>query len=417
MANLDKSGRKITLTLLASQSLFSAANTMIFTVSSIIVVQMVNNNGWTGVPSTLTLVGSAIGAYPMGRWMDRVGRRRGLSAGHLVGITGALVAVSSVINVWLPVFLLGMLMIGFARGVLDMGRYAAAEANPPHKRARAISLVVLGGTVGSIGGPALLKWTGLMAERAGLPTLSGSWLAAAGFLALSLLLINLFLRPDPHVIARQLAALEPAPPLAGSGRAFREIWRDARTKLAIGTMVFGNLVMYLLMTVTPVHMHDHHHEINAISWVIMAHVLGMYGFSFGTGWLTDRLGRAPMILVGGFVLVSACLMMPLSTDMDWLAFTLFLVGLGWNFCFVTGSTLLADVLRPNEKGRIQGLVDTLVNVAAGVGSLGSGLVFVALGFQALSWVSLLMALMPVALVIVWRLRGQNAAVRETVPVK
>ncbi len=405
MDNVDKLGRKITLTLLASQSLFSASSIMIFTVSSIIVVQMANNNGWTGVPSTLTLVGAAMGAYPMGRLMDRVGRRRGLSAGHLVGISGALVAALAVINTSLPVFLLGMLMMGFTRGALDMGRYAAAEANLPHRRARAISLVVLGGTVGSVGGPALLKWTGLLADGVGLPTLSGPWFAAAGFLALSLLLINLLLHPDPQLIARELAALEPGPPLPGAGRAFGEIWRDARTKLAMGAMAFGHLVMYLLMTVTPVHMHDHHQEIGAISWVIMAHVLGMYALSPGTGWLIDKVGRAPMIMAGGFILVGSCLLMPLSTSMGWLAFVLFLVGLGWNFCFVAGSTLLADVLRPNEKGRVQGLVDTFVSVAAGVGSLGSGVVFVALGFQALSWISLAMSLMPVALVVVLRPQG------------
>ncbi len=417
MDNLEKLGQKITLTLLASQSILSASNIMIFTVSSIIVVQLAHHNGWAGVPSTLVLVGAALGAYPMGRFMDRVGRRPGLAVGHGVGISGALIAALAVMKASLPVFLLGMLMMGFTRGVLDMGRYAAAEANPAYKRARAISLVVLGGTVGSIAGPALIKWTGLLADRVGIPTLAGPWFASAGFLTLSLLLIHLFLRPDPHLVARQLAALASDQPVAGPDRTFGEIWQDTRTKLAVGAMVFGHLVMYLLMTVTPVHMHHQQHELASISWVIMAHVFGMYGLAFGVGWLVDKWGRTPVILTGGLILMISCLMAPLSTSPTWLAFVLFLLGLGWNFCFVAGSTLLADVLRPHEKGRIQGLADTLMSITAGVGSLSSGLIFAMLGFQVMNWLGAVMACVPVILVMVLRDLDYKVALKKSMPVE
>jgi MFS family permease len=163
-------------------------------------------------------------------------------------------------------------------------------------------------------------------------------------------------------------------------------------------MVFSRFSMVSVMTVTAVHMHGHQHEIGSISWVIMAHTLGMFGLSFVTGWLADRLGRATMIVAGGLILALACLMAPLSTSVAWLALALFLLGLGWNFCFVAGSTLLDDILRPPEKGRVQGITESMINVASGAGSLGSGLIFAALGFAAMSWGNVLVAMIPVALV-------------------
>ncbi len=408
--NLEKSGRKITAALLVSQSFFSASVIMVFTVGSIIAVQLAGGNEqWTGVPSTLVLIGAAIAAYPMGRLMDRVGRRWGLSLGNLIGVIGALVAGWAVVIGSLSQFLLGIFMIGLARGAIDLGRYAAAEANIVSKRAKAVSLVVLGGTVGSITGPALIKWTTGLAEGAGLPSLSGPWFAAAFFLSLSLLVVMIFLRPDPLWIGRQLAAGEPdQASLNLPGRGFLEILRtDQRAKLAVAALVAGQLTMVMVMTITPVHMHHHQHEITAISWVIMAHTLGMFGLSFGVGWLVDRLGRTNIILAGGLILIVSCVLAPLSNDVYWLALALFLLGLGWNCCFVAGSTLLSDTLRSHEKGRIQGLTDTTVNVASGVGSLGGGLIFAAIGYTAMNWIGLMVALVPVLLVILLRGARRN----------
>jgi MFS family permease len=405
MNSLEKSGQKITAALLVSQSLFSASVIMLFTISSIIAVQLAGDNSqWTGVPATLIMIGAALVAYPIGRLMDKVGRRIGLSVGHLFGILGALVAGVAVVQESLWVFLGGTLLMGLAKGTLDLGRYAAAEANVASKRARAISLVVLGSTVGSISGPALIKWTGVAAESMDLPGLSGPWFAAAFFLAISLAIITLFLRPDPQQIARQLAAREPSPALPEQkGRTFQEVFfGEPRARLAIAAMVFGQLTMVLVMTLTPVHMHHHQHDLTAISWVFMAHTLGMFGLSFGVGWLVDRLGRISMILIGSLILIAACLMAPLSAEVYWLVITLFLLGLGWNCCFVAGSTLLADVLRPHEKGQVQGLADAVVNVASGAGSLGGGFMFAFTDYATMSWIGLGVALIPLVQIIIFR---------------
>ena len=414
MDHLEKTGQKITWALLGSQSLFSAGLIITFTVSSIIVVELAGGNSqWAGVPGTVLLIGAAAIAYPMGRFMDRFGRRPGLSVGYLFGIGAALLAAWAVVIQSLPLFLLSILGIGLNRGTNDLGRYAAAEANPAHKRARAISLVVLGGTFGSIAGPLLVDWAGQMADRYGLPVFSGPWLVASVFLGLSLILINLLLHPDPQVIGRELAALEPETPVdQARRRPYREIFNDTRTKIATGAMICGQLTMVAVMTITPVHMHGHQHSLASISWVIMAHTLGMFGLSFMTGWLVDRWGQPRIILLGGLMLIAACGLAPLWNNVVWLAVALFLLGLGWNFCFVAGSALLAAVLRPSEKGRTQGLTDALVYIASGLGSTSSGLIFAALGFLAMSWLSIVIALVPVLLVMLLPLRAPTSPALE-----
>lgn len=304
----------------------------------------------------------------------------------------------------LPLFLLGTLLFGLNRGTNSLGRYASADANPPRLRARAISLVVMGGTVGSVFGPIIVGWVSNTASNVGLPVLSGPWFAASLLLGIAFLLVNLLLRPDPHTIATEWESRDSSDATGEEGRLYREILRDPNAKLATGALIFAQLAMIMVMTITPLHMHVGHHELTAISLVIMAHTLGMFGLSFVTGWLVEKQGHARVILIGGLILVVSCLSAPFRNDVPTLAAALFLLGLGWNFCFVAGSALLATVLRANERGRVQGLTDAFVNIASGLGSVGSGLVFAALGFSAMSWSTTLVAALPIALVLLFHYR-------------
>jgi predicted MFS family arabinose efflux permease len=112
------------------------------------------------------------------------------------------------------------------------------------------------------------------------------------------------------------------------------------------------------------------------------------------------------------LLALACLIAPLSTGVAWLAFALFLLGLGWNFCFVAGSALLDGILRPHEKGRVQGITETVINIASGVGSMGSGLIFAAFGFAVMSWGNILIAMIPVVLVVLSKVADQRTPARR-----
>ena len=155
--------------------------------------------------------------------------------------------------------------------------------------------------------------------------------------------------------------------------------------------------MVAVMVITPVHMTSHEHPLSDVSWVFMGHTLGMFGFSIATGWLVDRVGRVPMILIGGVLSTIACVIAPLSLETFWLAVSLFLLGLGWNFTYVASSTLLDENLSVAEKGRGRGTADAMVKVASGVGSLSSGLLFAATSFQLTSWLTIIVAVLPVAL--------------------
>jgi len=151
-------------------------------------------------------------------------------------------------------------------------------------------------------------------------------------------------------------------------------------------------------------MRDHNHMLGDISIVISAHTVGMYAFSIISGRLADRWGRGQVIMVGSATLVLACIAATISPDVLPLGVALFLLGLGWNFCFVGGSTLLADQLSPAERARTQGFNDLLVGLASATGSLGSGFIFAALGYNTMALISAAFAFIPLFLASFWTLK-------------
>jgi MFS family permease len=148
-------------------------------------------------------------------------------------------------------------------------------------------------------------------------------------------------------------------------------------------------------------MKNHDHGLSDISLVISSHTFGMFAFSILSGRLSDRYGRGPIILFGSATLIVACVAATLSPNVLPLSVALFLLGLGWNFCFVGGSTLLADQLSVAERARAQGFNDLLVGMASAIGSLGSGLIFAAVGYEVMAFVSAALAVIPLVAAISW----------------
>jgi MFS family permease len=145
-------------------------------------------------------------------------------------------------------------------------------------------------------------------------------------------------------------------------------------------MVFGQAIMVLVMTVTSLHMSHHDHGLEDISLVFAGHTLGMFGVSFLTGFVADRIGRPSTIGLGAAILFGGALLAPISLMTPWLALSLFLVGFGWNLCYIGGSSLLADSLAPAERGQVQGLSDLAVNFTAAGSSLASGFIMADIGY-------------------------------------
>jgi MFS family permease len=407
MTDLSKIARKLTWILFANQSLASAGFIAAATINSIIGARLGGSASYAGVPSAVYLVGAALAASAWGYIMDRIGRRNGMVAGLAIGVLGNVLVLAAIGASSFLLFLTGMVMMGITNAAVVLGRFAAAEVNPPEKRGSAISNVVLGGTFGAVIGPLLIGPMSSFARSLGMDELAGAYIATLVLFAISSVVVFVGLRPDPRDVGRQVAAAHPDPAhasLAGEARPIFEILRQPAALVAVSAMALGQVVMVAIMVITSLHMSDHQHNLRDISAVISSHTFGMFAFSVLSGRLADRWGRGPVILTGASTLLLACITAPLSPDVLPLAVALFLLGLGWNFCFVGGSALLADQLSPLERSRTQGMNDLLVGLASATGSLGSGIVFAASNYTVISIVAGVLALIPFLMSLFWTRR-------------
>lgn len=390
--------RRIAATLFITQSLASAGLIANATINPIIGAQLSGQETLAGLPGTLLLLGAAGAAYPAGRLMQQIGRRPGLALGFAAGAAGMLVGGLAVVWHSFPVFLLGLLLIGVSRGAIDQSRYAAADAQLPEQRARAISTIVFASTVGAIGGPALVAPLAGVVSAFGLDPLSGSMFGGSLLFVLAGALIALFLWPDPLVIGRALApAVGETQQPADTETSLWTVLRRPAAQLALAAMVVGQAAMVLVMTVTSLHMYHNNRGLGDVSLVIGAHTLGMFGLSVVTGRIADRVGRRATIAAGALLLILGCAIAPASLLTPWLALALFLVGLGWNLCYIAGSALLSDATAVAERGRTQGAVDLAVNLTSACGSLASGFVLAWLGFGILCAAAAALCLLPLLL--------------------
>ncbi len=421
MENLTSIARKITVILFAQQSLASAGFIAASTLNAIVGNELSRHADWAGVPSAVYLLAGAFAAFGWGYVFDAIGRRGGLVSGLILGVIGSGVAFFAIMQSSFAVFLAGMVLMGIANAAVQLGRFAAAEVNLPENRGRAISNVVIGGTVGAVIGPFVAGPAGEFIKPFAGTELAGAYLVSLLLFGVAAVVVNFGLRPDPREVGREVAEKFPETmttdgrilrspgALPGSesqdARSVPEILRQPAALVALLAMVIGQMVMVLVMVITSLHMRGHHHNLTDISVVISSHTFGMYAFSILSGRLADRWGRGPVILTGSATLILACLAATISPDVLPLGVALFLLGLGWNFCYVGGSTLLADQLSPLERARTQGANDLLVGLASATGSLGSGFIFAALGYNVMAYVSAVFALIPLALTLAWMLRS------------
>lgn len=391
--------RRTRRTLFATQAMGSAGFLVAATVTPIVGARLSGHPSWAGVPTALYWAGGAVFATIWGRLLDSLGRRRMLTRGLVVGIAGASIATAAIRVEAFWGFAAGLILMGAANASLQFARFMAGEVHSEAERGRAISVVVLGGTFGAVLGPAIVAPTSRLFEWFSWPGLAGPYVASAVFFVIGASVVYVRLFPDPAALSREVAlrlAAEGAATPEGA-RPLGEILRDGGVRSAIVTLALGQSVMTMLMVITSLHMAHHDHGLSRISLVISLHVLGMYAFSTVAGRIADARGRGTLIAIGGVLLFIAGLGAAPSIAVLPLAVALFLLGLGWNFCYVGGSTLLADRLRPAERGRVQGLNDSLLTGLAGVSSALSGVVFSQAGYAAMGIASAAVALIPLAI--------------------
>ncbi len=395
--------------LFAAQVSASAGHSISMAVGGIMAAEITGSNAWTGLPIALGGLGTALASWPLARLMARFGRRPGLALGYGLAVVGAALGMSGVLTRSFPLLLIGMLLFGIAQTSNLLARYAAADVTPAAQRGRAMGLIIWGGTAGSVVGPNLMGFAVEVGRPLGLSPVGSAFLISVAGYLLATLVIELLLRPDPLVIARQIQARAAASPIAERARALGAIFRDPRVRIALGTLMTSQLVMIGTTSTSPVHLHDHGHHVHTIGLAVSAHLGGMYIASPLSGWLADRLGRLPVIGLGGFVLVVAVAVAGLApgSDSGLVMLGLFLNGIGWNLAFVAGSALLTDALSPAERTSFQGLADLIMGLMGAFGSAAGGMILGAWGFFVLN--ALGAACMVVPLVAAWLYRRTAAS--------
>lgn len=368
---------------------------------SLLVASITNSETLAGLAQTSSVLGAAALALPLARLTSRGGRRLALSVGLIAGVIGSLLAIfgGSRENIYL--MLTGTFLVGAASAAGYQARFAAIDLATNEKRAKQLSFVVWGSTIGAVTGPNLMEPSGNLAESFGLPRLTGPYLISAVTLALAVLVIQLFLRPDPYLTAAKDSGAANLPRVK-TKVALKHIRSNARASFAIAAIAIGHIAMVAVMVMTPVHMAHVDVTLTIIGLVISVHVLGMYAFSPLVGALTDRLGRLRVIQIGVAILLSSALISGFARadDAIILGIGLFLLGLGWSCTLIAGSALLTESVSPEFKSASQGASDLVMNLSGASGGAIAGVVIATLSY---GWLCLLSAI-PVALLGLWSLK-------------
>lgn len=393
--------RRMAWTLFAISALGSTGYIAAITVGTLVAAEIHGDATLGGVPTAAATIGTAAAATLISGLMLRVGRRAGLLGGLTVGFIGALAAVGAVLAGSILLLLVASALTGFANGVANLGRYVAADLVAPERRASAIGTVVWGATLGAVSGPNLVAPAGVVARAVGLPELSGAYLVTVVFLGLAMVLAYLLLRPEPYELAHPsaLARTGDAPPASLGTLLLRPA-----IIVALVALVAGQVVMVLIMTMTPIHLTDHGHGLATVGLVLSAHTFGMFALSPISGRLTDRFGSPAIIGAGLGTLALSALMAALAPPDGGaiLTLALFLLGWGWNLGFVAGSAMLTRGLSLGERTGVQGLADGMVWSSAALASLSSGVVVATASYTALGFLAIALLVIPSGLLVARR---------------
>lgn len=343
---------------------------------SLLVAGITGSEAMAGLAQTSGVLGAAAMAIPLSKLTAKGGRRLALTSGYALGALGAIFAITGGTYRNIVLMLLGTFLVGAASAAGYQARFAAVDLATDVSRARNLSIVVWGATIGAVAGPNLMEPAGSVAIRLGLPQLVGPYLFASITLTLAAMLLFTSLRPDPYLYAAKLAD---APRITNKQTTLivlTEIRRLPRALLALLTIAIGHVVMVSIMVMTPVHMAHVDVQLRVIGLVISIHVAGMYAFSPVVGYLTDRLGRYKTIGLGlGALLASAIISGAADAQQSvQLAIGLFLLGLGWSATLIAGSTLLAESVPAEIKAGSQGVADLIMNLSGAIGGALAGII-------------------------------------------
>ncbi len=372
-AGIDsKTSRRNVLLLAISQGLFMIGTSTMIAEAALVGYALAENKSLVTLPTALQQLMVMVTAIPASLLMQRIGRRWGFTLGALFGILGAAVATLGVLRGSFLLFCLGLVLTGVYNSFGQFYRFAAVDGSGEAWRSKAISYTLAGGVIAAVIGPELAKLT---KDWLAPVTYAGSFAALIGVSVVALVVLQFIKIPTPTAAERR-----------GGGRPLSEIARNPTFVVAVLAAMVGYGGMAFVMTVTPLAMVAHNHHFESAAFVIQWHVLAMFAPSFFTGGLIQRFGVL-RIMIAGTLLFGAALAVNLS-GADVLHFWagLVLVGVGWNFLYIGGTSLLTQAYQPAEKAKVQAANDFLVFGSVALCALTSGALHERFGWDALNLV-------------------------------
>ena len=390
---------RLTAVLFGGSALGTIGYILAITVTAIVAAEISGSARWSGVPAAAATLGSAAASPTLSRIMARSGRRPGLVGGMTLAATGTGIGAAATVLSSFAVLIVGSFALGFGRAAYQLARYAAADMRPSNQRAAAIGWIVWAGTIGSVVGPNLLGPTSELGEALLGAQLAGPFVAASLVFALGAIGWFALLRPDPNDLVVTESSHRP-----GAAKPLRELVKLRNVWVAASAMWLGQYAMVQVMAMTPVFLSSIGETLVIVGGVISAHTFGMFVLSPFTGWLTSRIGPRRVIAAGvGLLLIAVSLGFAGSDGTLAILYpALFLLGVGWNFTFVAGSTLLIEGLDPAESIQLQGLADSGVWISSGTASVLAGIILEGSGFAVLNVVAGSLALLPLVALAVER---------------
>lgn len=386
MAGLLMTARTNVLVLAIAQALFQTVSVLVVTIGALAAARITSDLQLATVPIAAMVFGTALATVPASLFMARFGRRRGFLLGALLGVAGGLLAATGIWMNSLAALAAGTALVGGYQAFAQFYRFAAAEITGEKFQSQAISYVLAGGVVAALAGPELGRWGAAWLE----PPFLGSFLIVS---VVSLLSAGLLLGLQPPGLVAIRAHKRAARPLV-------HIMRQETYLVALFGAATGYGVMILAMTATPLAMVHLHHDMAGAVRVIQVHVLGMFLPSFFTGALIARFGVLNVMLAGVALLAAHVAFALSGTTFPSFAAALLLLGVGWNFLYIGGTTLLTEAYFESERGKAQAANDLIVFAVGLFSSLAAGALLSLLGWQALNAV-LLPWLACAALAIAW----------------
>ncbi|MEO1103793.1 MAG: MFS transporter [Pseudomonadota bacterium] len=383
----DQLARRNALVLALAQAIGGALTSINVALGGLVGIYLLSEQSTLATaPVTAMIVGTACGTLPAAYILEKLGRRLGFMIGALIAGVGGLVAFAAIIHGQFLGYCLGTFIGGVSFAFVQQYRFAAAEGATPGFRPKAISYVLAGGVLAGVIGPQ----TVIATKDVFLPVAyAGAYLAQAG-LCLITLCVLAFYRPQPG---------PPRTEATPKGRPLLVILRQPRVALAIMCAVVSYAVMILVMTVAPLAMVACGFTTAEAALGIQWHVIAMFAPSFVTGTLITRFGAEPITAIGLILLGFAGVVALLGITLVNFYLALILLGLGWNFGFIGGTTMLTEAQRPEERARTQAANEFIVFGSVAVASLSSGVLFQLVGWDSINWTLMPILAVPFVLLV------------------